>query len=159
MPSFLPCLGPVWPIDHVNNTEHHRGCRFTTVLVEFLGNQVLVSAANTRSAIPSSLMRRATDGYHVQVHIPLEPKVAGSHTQELLQEITHPKGSTSAPTTPIVVSATFPLPNRHSLLPSTHLGPKLGDQFHTEVSRTAEDLCGVQKYKRCSCDSPCLFYD
>ena len=49
-----------------------------TVLVEFLGNQIAVCAANTRSAIPSTFIRRAVDGYRVEVHIPLEPAVAGS---------------------------------------------------------------------------------
>ena len=118
-----------------------------TVLVEFLRNQVAVSAANTRSAIPSTLMRRAADGYWVEVHILLEPEVAGCDTQELLQEIRQPRGSTSAPTPPILLSATSLLPSRHSLLPSTHSGLQPGDQFHTEASLSAEDLCGIQKRK------------
>ena len=134
------------------------GVNSPTLLVEFLGNQVAVYAFNTRSAIPSTLISRAADGYRVEVHIPLEPQVAGADTRELLQEIRQPTRSTSAPTPPISVSATSLLHNRHSLLPSTHSRLQPGDQLHKEVSLLAEDLCGVQKRKRCSCDSPCPFY-
>ena len=52
------------------------GVESPTVLVESLGNQVTVCAANTRSAIPSPLIKTAVDGYRVEVHIRWEPEVA-----------------------------------------------------------------------------------